>query len=176
MTECGKNHSNCIYKWLYPNTLIRSSLGLLEPETFCHNKALHSLQVLSNNEKESHDQNEVRYQFERCFLESFMKDVSLQIYSDGFIQSLQLLGISGNFWGSSWIIEVCFAFTSSSGFKLISADFLFSTSEDFGLLGLTAGFLASFLTFIMLWFIVCIFVFSNFGEFYDLTFMAFDFL
>ena len=60
ITECGLNHSNCMYKNAYPNKLFKSDHGLLGPEMFCPNKALQSLQFLSLDAKENHDQNEVR--------------------------------------------------------------------------------------------------------------------
>ena len=57
--ECGLNHTNCMYKRAYPDQLINSEHGPLEPEMLCPNKALHSLHFLSMDAKENHDQSEV---------------------------------------------------------------------------------------------------------------------
>ena len=39
--------------------MVRSEYGILGPEMFCPNKALHSLHYLSNQAKGNHDQIEV---------------------------------------------------------------------------------------------------------------------
>ena len=44
---------------LYPDKLIDSNYGLLSPDMFCPNKALHSLHYMSMDAKESYNQLEV---------------------------------------------------------------------------------------------------------------------
>ena len=59
-SECGMNHSNCVYRKAYPNTLVRCSQGLLRPEEFCPNKAAMSVQLLALKEAEDDEKGEVR--------------------------------------------------------------------------------------------------------------------
>ena len=66
-----------MYKNAYPNKLFVSDHGILEPEMFCPNKALQSLQFLSLDAKENHDQNEVRYDLTKPFSKGFKFQASL---------------------------------------------------------------------------------------------------
>ena len=67
-----------MYKNAYPNKLFKSDHGLLGPEMFCPNKALQSLQFLSLDAKENHDQNEVRLELSKSIIDSLKikKDVT----------------------------------------------------------------------------------------------------
>jgi hypothetical protein len=59
-SECGMNHSDCVYRKAYPNALVRCSYGLLRPEEFCPNKAAMSVQLLALKEAKDDEKGEVK--------------------------------------------------------------------------------------------------------------------
>ena len=57
VTECGSEHSDCIYKRAFPGRFFRIDNGIAWPaEYFCPNKTVHSLHQL---EKAAHEQSKI---------------------------------------------------------------------------------------------------------------------
>ena len=88
VTECGYNHSNCIYKRTYPNTLVRCEKGLLPPEWFCPNRAIFSLHQLAKASQNEFNSNKVM----RC---SFVRTPS---YTNYLTLSFSREARNGNSW------------------------------------------------------------------------------